>query len=44
MTARMDKQAPAAWRPVIVVMGVSGAGKTMIGQALSRALGARFAD
>lgn len=40
----MDKQAPAAWRPVIVVMGVSGAGKTMIGQALSRALGARFAE
>ncbi|WP_434426535.1 gluconokinase [Nannocystis pusilla] len=33
-----------AHRVVIVVMGVSGAGKTTIGQRLAAALGARFVD
>jgi gluconokinase len=31
-------------RPLVVVMGVSGSGKTVIGSALAKALGARFAE
>jgi gluconokinase len=39
----MNKQASAR-PPLIVVMGVSGAGKTVIGSALAAALGARYAE
>ena len=31
-------------RPLIVVMGVSGSGKTVVGSALARVLGGRFAE
>lgn len=42
----MDREtSQAAKRPVIVVvMGVSGSGKTVIGSALAKALGGRFAE
>lgn len=43
----MDQEtsSQAAKRPVIiVVMGVSGSGKTVVGSALARALGGRFAE
>jgi gluconokinase len=43
----MDREtrSQAAKRPVIiVVMGVSGSGKTLIGSALAEALGGRFAE
>ena len=44
---RMDQETSgkAAKRPVIViVMGVSGSGKTVVGSALAEALGGRFAE
>jgi gluconokinase len=31
-------------RPLVVVMGVSGSGKTVVGSALAKALGGRFAE
>src|SRR5690606_30144154 len=34
----------AVRRPVIVVMGVSGSGKTVVGSALAEALGGRFVE
>lgn len=38
-------RAPAASKPiVVVVMGVSGSGKTLIGEALAAALGGRFVE
>jgi carbohydrate kinase (thermoresistant glucokinase family) len=42
-TAQATAAATGAW-PVIVVMGVSGAGKTTLGVALATLLGVEFAD
>src|SRR5690606_4434997 len=43
---RMDQEtaSPAANRFIIVVMGVSGSGKTVVGSALAEALGGRFVE
>jgi gluconokinase len=35
---------PAAHRPVVVVMGVSGSGKTTVGELLARRLGVPYAE
>lgn len=35
---------PGAWRVVIILMGVSGAGKTTVGKQLARSLGWRFVE
>lgn len=42
----MDQTRPDQNRPpvIVVVMGVSGSGKSVIGSALARTLGARFAE
>jgi gluconokinase len=42
----MDQEtaSPAPKRVIVVVMGVSGSGKTLIGTALAEALGGRFAE
>jgi gluconokinase len=40
----MAESQPASERVAIVVMGVSGAGKTTVGKRLAEALGARFID
>jgi gluconokinase len=42
----MDRETSGqdARRPVIVVMGVSGSGKSVVGSALATALGGRFAE
>lgn len=39
-----EHAAEGAWCVVIILMGVAGAGKTTIGQALARALGWRFLE
>lgn len=35
---------PGAWRVVIILMGVAGAGKTTLGKRLAQALGWRFVE
>jgi gluconokinase len=42
----MDRETSGqdARRPVIIVMGVSGSGKSVVGSALAKALGGRFAE
>ena len=40
----MDKDISIPQPVIVVVMGVSGSGKTVIGSALAEALGARFAE
>lgn len=44
MKRQMDQDISTARPVIVVVMGVSGSGKTIIGSALAEALGARFAE
>ena len=43
-SAGMHSRKPAAARPQVIVMGVSGCGKTTIGDLVARELGVRFLD
>jgi gluconokinase len=43
-TGSLDPMDHRAWKPLIVVMGVSGSGKTTVGKALAAELGVPFMD